>query len=68
MFILLSGALLPFGCVQGQLTNISGHQYRNGMVVCAYPDAAQAGLTSHDLRTTYNAIGDRAGNLHFIVP
>ena len=45
MFILLSGALLPFGCVQGQLTNISGHQYRNGMVVCAYPDAAQAGLT-----------------------
>jgi len=45
LFILLSGALLPFGCVQGQLTNISGHQYRNGMVVCAYPDAAQAGLT-----------------------
>ncbi|AMR34373.1 gamma-glutamyltransferase [Mucilaginibacter sp. PAMC 26640] len=32
------------GCVKGQLgQNVSG-QYRNGMVVCAYPDASQAGL------------------------
>jgi gamma-glutamyltranspeptidase/glutathione hydrolase len=35
---------LMAGCVKGQLgQNVSG-QYRNGMVVCAYPDAAQAGL------------------------
>jgi gamma-glutamyltranspeptidase/glutathione hydrolase len=35
---------LTAGCVKGQLgQNVSG-QYRNGMVVCAYPDAAQAGL------------------------
>jgi gamma-glutamyltranspeptidase/glutathione hydrolase len=32
------------GCVDGQLgQNVSG-QYYNGMVVCAYPDAAKAGL------------------------
>lgn len=32
------------GCVKGQLgQNVSG-QYYNGMVVCAYPDASQAGL------------------------
>jgi gamma-glutamyltranspeptidase/glutathione hydrolase len=41
--LLLTG-LLPLGCVQGQLTNTSGHEYRNGMVVCAYPDASKAGL------------------------
>ncbi|OOQ58378.1 gamma-glutamyltransferase [Mucilaginibacter pedocola] len=35
---------LTAGCVRGQLgQNVSG-QYRNGMVVCAYPDASQAGL------------------------
>ena len=35
---------LTAGCVKGQLgQNVSG-QYRNGMVVCAYPDASQAGL------------------------
>ena len=32
------------GCVKGQLGQNVGGQYRNGMVVCAYPDAAQAGL------------------------
>ncbi|MBD1393065.1 gamma-glutamyltransferase [Mucilaginibacter glaciei] len=32
------------GCVRGQLgQNISGH-YKNGMVVCAYPDAAKIGI------------------------
>jgi gamma-glutamyltranspeptidase/glutathione hydrolase len=31
-------------CVRGALTNTDGHQYYNGMVVCAYPDAAQVGL------------------------
>lgn len=32
------------GCVRGQLgQNISG-QYKNGMVVCAYPDAAKIGV------------------------
>ena len=41
--LLLTG-LLPLGCVQGQLTNTSGHEYSNGMVVCAYPDASKAGL------------------------
>ncbi len=45
VFILLLAALFPVSCVQGELTNTSGGEYRNGMVVCAYPDAAQAGLT-----------------------
>lgn len=35
---------LTTACVQGQLgQNVSG-QYKNGMVVCAYPDASEAGL------------------------
>lgn len=34
----------PVGCVQGQLGKDNSNEYRNGMVVCAYPDAAQAGL------------------------
>jgi len=45
LFVFLFAAFLPLGCVQGQLTNTSGGEYRNGMVVCAYPDASQAGLT-----------------------
>jgi gamma-glutamyltranspeptidase/glutathione hydrolase len=32
------------GCVHGQLGVNNSNQYRNGMVVCAYPDAAQVGL------------------------
>lgn len=32
------------GCVRGQLGHNSGEQYKNGMVVCAYPDASQVGL------------------------
>jgi gamma-glutamyltranspeptidase / glutathione hydrolase len=31
-------------CSPGALTNTDGGEYRNGMVVCAYPDAAQVGL------------------------
>ena len=34
----------PIGCVQGQLGRDDGGEYHNGMVVCAYPDAAQVGL------------------------
>ncbi|WP_413669794.1 gamma-glutamyltransferase [Mucilaginibacter sp. Mucisp86] len=32
------------GCAPGQLGLNNSGQYRNGMVVCAYPDAAQVGL------------------------
>ncbi|WP_374949145.1 gamma-glutamyltransferase [Mucilaginibacter sp.] len=43
----LSVAAISFfmvGCVKGQLgQNVSGH-YQNGMVVCAYPDAAKIGV------------------------
>jgi gamma-glutamyltranspeptidase/glutathione hydrolase len=45
LLVFLFTGFLPLGCVQGQLTNTSGGEYRNGMVVCAYPDASQAGLT-----------------------
>jgi len=31
-------------CVQGQLGKDNSEQYYNGMVVCAYPDAAEVGL------------------------
>lgn len=41
--LLLAGIVLP-GCVRGQLGRDSSDQYYNGMVVCAYPDAAKAGL------------------------
>ena len=42
--------LLLFGCKQKQTETIAGAdttqtKYKNGMVVCAYPDAAQAGLS-----------------------
>jgi gamma-glutamyltranspeptidase/glutathione hydrolase len=36
--------VVPTGCVQGQLGQNNSGQYKNGMVVCAYPDAAQVGL------------------------
>ncbi|HEY9194782.1 MAG TPA: gamma-glutamyltransferase, partial [Mucilaginibacter sp.] len=36
--------LIFSGCVHGQLGVNNSGQFRNGMVVCAYPDAAQAGL------------------------
>lgn len=35
---------IPTGCVHGQLGQNNSGQYRNGMVVCAYPDAAQVGI------------------------
>src|ERR1700733_8327461 len=35
---------IPIGCVQGQLGKDNGGEYHNGMVVCAYPDAARVGL------------------------
>jgi gamma-glutamyltranspeptidase/glutathione hydrolase len=35
---------IPIGCVQGQLGKDNGGGYGNGMVVCAYPDAARVGL------------------------
>ena len=50
------------GCVRGQLSqNVSG-EYRNGMVVCAYPDAAKAGLEV--LKKGGNAV-DAAVVVHF---
>ncbi|MEO3405382.1 gamma-glutamyltransferase [Mucilaginibacter sp. CAU 1740] len=36
--------VVPTGCVQGQLGQNNSGQYKNGMVVCAYPDAAQVGI------------------------
>jgi gamma-glutamyltranspeptidase/glutathione hydrolase len=43
VLILLTGIVLP-GCVRGQLGKDNSDQYYNGMVVCAYPDAAKVGL------------------------
>jgi len=43
--LLLAVFFVPVGCVRGQLGKDNGAQYRNGMVVCAYPDAAQVGLS-----------------------
>lgn len=37
-------AFLSAGCVSGQLGKNKGQEFRNGMVVCAYPEAAKAGL------------------------
>jgi gamma-glutamyltranspeptidase/glutathione hydrolase len=43
--LVLSVAYIIQGCSLGALTNTGNGQYNNGMVVCAYPDAAQVGLT-----------------------
>ncbi|WP_448701046.1 gamma-glutamyltransferase [Mucilaginibacter sp. AW1-3] len=40
----MAGFFLPLGCVQGQLGKNNGGEFTNGMVVCAYPDAAQVGV------------------------
>ena len=42
--VILAVVFLFSGCAKGQLGNNNGQEYRNGMVVCAYPDAAKAGL------------------------
>lgn len=44
ILLLTAGFFLPAGCVRNQLSKNNADQYRNGMVVCAYPDAAQVGL------------------------
>jgi gamma-glutamyltranspeptidase/glutathione hydrolase len=44
LLLLLTGTLLFPGCLSGHLGKDNSDQYHNGMVVCAYPDAAQAGL------------------------
>ena len=41
---LIALLILSSGCLQGQLGKDNGSEYYNGMVVCGYPDAAQAGL------------------------
>ena len=45
-FVLLTLFAINFisGCTQGALTNTGSGQFYNGMVVCAYPDAAAVGL------------------------
>ena len=50
------------GCVQGQLGQNSSGKFRNGMVVCAYPDASKAGLDI--LKKGGNAV-DAAVAVHF---
>jgi gamma-glutamyltranspeptidase/glutathione hydrolase len=45
ILLISAGFFMPIGCVQGQLGKDNGQQYTNGMVVCAYPDAAQVGLS-----------------------
>jgi gamma-glutamyltranspeptidase/glutathione hydrolase len=44
VLLLIPAFFIPLGCLQGQLGKDNGGEYRNGMVVCAYPDAAQVGL------------------------
>ncbi|MEX8548496.1 MAG: gamma-glutamyltransferase [Mucilaginibacter sp.] len=45
LFLVINAVVfLSSGCAKGQLGNNNGQEYRNGMVVCAYPDAAKAGL------------------------
>ncbi|MGI4021259.1 MAG: gamma-glutamyltransferase [Janthinobacterium lividum] len=45
LFLVINAVVfLSAGCVKGQLGKNNGQEYRNGMVVCAYPEAAKAGL------------------------
>ena len=44
-FLLIPVLLIHINCTQGLLVKDNSDEYRNGMVVCAYPDAAQAGLS-----------------------
>jgi gamma-glutamyltranspeptidase/glutathione hydrolase len=62
ILLFTAGFFLLTGCAQGQLGKDNGQQFRNGMVVCAYPDAAQVGL--HILQKGGNAV-DAAVAVHF---
>lgn len=42
--ILTALFFVPLGCVQKRLVTNTGGLYYNGMVVCAYPDAAKVGI------------------------
>ncbi|RYY30406.1 MAG: gamma-glutamyltransferase [Sphingobacteriaceae bacterium] len=45
LFLAINAVVFLYaGCVSGQLGKPKGQEFRNGMVVCAYPDAAKAGL------------------------
>ncbi|HTD40005.1 MAG TPA: gamma-glutamyltransferase [Mucilaginibacter sp.] len=44
LFLLVSVFFVSAGCVRGTLGKNTSDEYHNGMVVCAYPDASQAGL------------------------
>lgn len=44
VLLFTAGFFLCAGCTLGQLGKNNSGQYRNGVVVCAYPDAAQVGL------------------------
>ena len=45
LFLIIGAVVfLSTACVKGQLGKNNGQEYRNGMVVCAYPEAAKAGL------------------------
>ena len=44
ILLLTAGFFMSPACVQKQLSKNNSAEYRNGMVVCAYPDAAQVGL------------------------
>lgn len=45
ILLALAGFFLLQACVTGQLGKNNGQQYTSGMVVCAYPDAAQVGIS-----------------------
>jgi gamma-glutamyltranspeptidase/glutathione hydrolase len=62
LILLLTAFFLTSGCLQGQLGKNNSDQYHNGMVVCAYPDAAQVGLNI--LKKGGNAV-DAAVAVHF---
>jgi gamma-glutamyltranspeptidase/glutathione hydrolase len=44
LIILISAFFVLAGCARGTLSRNVSDEYHNGMVVCAYPDAAQVGL------------------------
>jgi gamma-glutamyltranspeptidase/glutathione hydrolase len=44
VLVILSGSLFIAGCATGELNKDKSDEYYNGMVVCAYPDAAKVGV------------------------